>query len=677
MIGLWLVDLGGEASVTDYQARYECSYALVIGIDDYRYLPSLGTAVRGAQAVAEVLEGQYGFKVTRLLDKEATWAATHDACLDLRSSTGDDDRLVIYFAGHGLGLESPATGLVEGWLALHDTKMGQIKRMIRMTDMTDPSFTRAKHALVLLDACHSGLAVTYGKARAVPLPSDPRRALEHFLTRRAYQVIASANPLETATDAPLLEGNTPFTGYLLRALRGEDAAARDPVTDLLTANSVSEYVRSSMAAYYRNWQGPQDGILPGDGGGVLVWHVPVPREALPGTVQHGLESDDPDVRCLAIDAAARLLADALLGVAARKVLKDTAANDPDAKVRQRALDALIATPAKPVRVAPPPSDDAISTDNKSTIRVAEPVRLAITPASAHQVTALNVLGGHTAWVNDVAFSPNGQLLATGSDDKTARLWEVKTGLQVNILRHTGGVGGVAFSPDGRLLATAGWDKAVRLWEVKTGKQVGILEHADWVRDVDFSRDGRLLASAGGDKTARLWEVKTGKQVGVLEHTDWVRDVDFSPDGRLLATASEDGAARLWEVKTGKQVAVLLHAESVRGVDFNRDGSLLATASEDATARLWEVETEQQVAVLRGHAGRVYDVAFSPDGRLLATSGRDATLRLWEVKTKRQVAVLEGHTNRVYDVAFNPNGSLLASASRDNTARLWGMKRAGG
>ncbi len=341
----------------EYQPRYEKSYALAIGIDTYRHadlLPPLSTARLGAEAVAEILNQEYAFdEVVCLLDEAATKSGVEDAYTALRARTGPDDRLVIYFAGHGIGIKG--TVRTEGWLAAYDSDHTRHHRLIRMQEMTDPNYTRAKHVLAILDTCHSGLALTYEAPRAPAAPRDPRRAVEHFLARRSYQVLASANPLETATDAGLLDGHTPFTGYLLRALRGDESAARDPVTGLLTADSVAQFIRNSMAASFRHWQGPQAGILPGDGGGVLVWQTPGPFDRLPERLQRAFASDDADTRYLCVGEAERLLDDPRHAEAIRDVLNELVLNDPDREVRRRALEALRRAPTPaPVSAEPEP-----------------------------------------------------------------------------------------------------------------------------------------------------------------------------------------------------------------------------------------------------------------------------------------------------------------------------------
>src|SRR6266568_5163883 len=208
----------------------------------------------------------------------------------------------------------------------------------------------------------------------------------------------------------------------------------------------------------------------------------------------------------------------------------------------------------------------------------------------------HTLRGHTEEIRQIAWSPDGRLLASGSNDQTVRLWDVATGQALHTLTgHTDPVGSVAWSSDGRLLASSSGDQTVRLWDGVTGQVLHSLTgHTSWVSSVAWSPDGRQLASGSYDQTVRLWDVTTGRQIRALEgHTDDISGISFSADSRILASKSGDGTVRLWKVDTWEEVISLYESSSnviSLGVAFHPKLPILATLGEgDTIIRIWHLD----------------------------------------------------------------------------------------
>ena len=241
----------------------------------------------------------------------------------------------------------------------------------------------------------------------------------------------------------------------------------------------------------------------------------------------------------------------------------------------------------------------------------------------------------------------------------------------------GATASLAFSPQGELFASGGEFGELRLWDTADGQLIRIWRgHLDWIFSIAFSPDGLRILSSSNDCTAKLWDVKTGQLLLTLsEHQDWVWSVAFSPDNQTFASASADNTICLWDL-SGQLLKVFRgHSYSVQSVAFSPDGQTLASASCDGTVKLWTVPAGDCLQTLTGHQGWVWKVAFSPNGQTLASCSQDATIRLWDLQQDYACRVLSGHTSMVRSLAFSPDGQILASGSNDQTVKLWDLHRA--
>ena len=289
------------------------------------------------------------------------------------------------------------------------------------------------------------------------------------------------------------------------------------------------------------------------------------------------------------------------------------------------------------------------------------------------------LRGHDAAVMRMAWSPDGRWLASPSEDKTIRIWDVATGETARVLTgHEGTVYSVAWSPDGRRLASASSDKTVRLWDPHTGQQQRSLTgHSGTAICVAWSPDGHTLASASFDTTVRLWNAESGDEQRVLSgHSGRVNCVVWSSDGRRLASASDDMTVRVWDVQRGESLQVLEgHTDSVNHVAWSPDGQWLASAGVDQSVRIWDLADGRCEVELEGHTTYIQCVAFSPDGRLLASNHclYFENFRLWRCDTWEPVAVWTEPASGDWPpgVAFHPHQPLLATPGEmDEAICLW-------
>jgi WD40 repeat protein len=327
--------------------------------------------------------------------------------------------------------------------------------------------------------------------------------------------------------------------------------------------------------------------------------------------------------------------------------------------------------------------------------------------------------GHENEVSSVAFSPDGQMILTGSFDGTAKLWSSGGAALHTFEGHEDLVTSVAFSPDGQTILTGSWDGTAKLWSSSEGTALQTFAgHEQAVWSVAFSPDGQTILTGSLDGTAKLWSIDGGPELQTFSRrrasrrASAVWSVAFSPDGQTILTGSEDGTVKLWSIDgeaalqtysrrrasrraSGALATFKGHEDRVNSVAFSPDGQTILTGSWDGTAKLWSIGDGTALQTFTGHKQAVYSVAFSPacpegtkcplgDGQTILTGSGDGTAKLWSIGDGTALQTFKGHERAVSSVAFSPacpegtkcplgDGQTILTGSWDGTAKLWSVR----
>ena len=285
--------------------------------------------------------------------------------------------------------------------------------------------------------------------------------------------------------------------------------------------------------------------------------------------------------------------------------------------------------------------------------------------------------GHTEVVTSVALSRDGQILVSGSFDKTVKLWKVNTGqLITTVTGHSREVNCVAVSRNGKLFASGSGDKTIKVWEVGASRLICTLGgpfsgHSEAVKTLAFSPDGQTLISGGADKTIRLWRLSTGKEICSLKgQAGPVFSLAVSWDGKTFACGGREKHLRIRQIEDGKLVrSIQGDSRYVLSVALSQDGSLLA-AGGVLHIELWNLSKGEKIATLQGHTDTVRSLAFSADGKTLVSGGYDGAVKLWDPATGERIDTLKGHQGPVSSVAHSLTSQTIVSGSADRTIKLW-------
>jgi eukaryotic-like serine/threonine-protein kinase len=304
-----------------------------------------------------------------------------------------------------------------------------------------------------------------------------------------------------------------------------------------------------------------------------------------------------------------------------------------------------------------------------------------TPAPGRTATpvemglVLFVYRKHTAFVNAVAWSPDGRSIASGADDATVQVWEPRTGSSILTYRgHNKLVEAVAWSPDGHRIASGGFDHTVQVWHAEGGTPLLTYHgHTNAVVTVAWSPTGARIASGSYDTTIQVWDAADGGHVLTYRgHRSIVHTLAWSPDGKYLASASFDHTVQVWDAAAGTPVLTYRgHAPAAaNALAWSPDGTHIASGGNDKTVQIWGSMDGHLVYTYRGHTGVVDVVAWAPNGLRIASGGDDTTVQVWHAADGGARFIYRHHTQEVRAVAWSPDGKRIASGGADRTVQVW-------
>ena len=297
------------------------------------------------------------------------------------------------------------------------------------------------------------------------------------------------------------------------------------------------------------------------------------------------------------------------------------------------------------------------------------------PEGKHLMT----LPGHDAppiWT--LAFSPTSpKILASGSSDRTVRLWDIDREESLGVLQgHQGSILALVFSPDGKVLASGDEAGKIKFWQVSTHQAIANLEAEKLVRSLVFSPSGNMLAGGIEGKGIIIWDAISYEIKDIIPCQNSINiPLAFSPDSQFLATSVNPGEIKLWHLGDRTwHYSFLGHQGLIEDLCFSNDGKILISSSIDSTIRVWQIAQSKCLRVMGGGRGRIPAIALTADNKTLASvSEGNNDLRLWDLHRGKCLRLFPGYSDRIWSIAFHPDEKILASASERGVARLWNIE----